>query len=189
MPLTDIMRELSHLELQWLLAALGCVNYDKNKHRVQLLIERGVNCNPDPDTTSGGDVSPNLRVFALRFCCGHSLTNQPFLDSTRFGAEMTRQMLLHIPGFFHYTDKLAAEIILRDGLKAGANLTRGGRADVHTTLFCPRDTRSDGIRRIKKVLEHKEVAEVICISARDSVSTGRLNPSDGICLWSYIPRP
>ena len=58
---------------------------------------------------------------------------------------------------------------------------------MHTTLFCPRDTRSDGIRRIKKVLEHKEVAAVICISARDSVSTGRLNPSDGICLWSYIP--
>ena len=100
---------------------------------------------------------------------------------------MNRQMLLHIPGLFRYTDRLAAEIILRDGLKAGAQLTRGGRSDVHTTLFCPQDKRGDGIRRIGEILDHHEVAAVICGSARETVSTGRLNPSDGVCLWTYLP--
>ena len=72
MPLSEIMRALNHVELQWFLAAFGCVNYDKNKHRVQLLIEKGVNCNSETGSTARGNVSPNLRVFALRFCCGHS---------------------------------------------------------------------------------------------------------------------
>ena len=187
MPLTKILTSLNYTEIEWLLAAFGCVNYDQNKHRVQLFIERGINCNRETESTAGGDVNPNLRVIAIRFCCGHSEDNQPFLDTARFGAEITRQMLLYIPSFFHYTDKLAAEIILRDGLKPGTQLTRGGRTDVHSTLFCPQDRRGDGCHRITKNLDFGNSAAVICLSAKNVETTGRINPSDGICLWGYVP--
>ena len=122
-------------------------------------------------------------------CCGHTLSNQPFLDSARFGAEITRQMLVNIPGFFHYTDKLAAEMILKQGLKPGCEVSqdRRGRRDVHTTLFCPTDDRGDGRQRITKRLDKGKTAAVICISARSLEVKGRINPVDGICLWSRIP--
>ena len=161
MPLTDMLNTATNKEVEWLLAAFGCVNYLEYQHRVQLLVEKGHNCNPDKDSIANGSRTPFPRAHAVIFCYGHSLFNQKYLEPWRLGSPMTRQMLVHFPGFLHYTDQLAADVILRDGLKAGAQLTRRGRSDVHATLFCPQDDRGDWVKRIHKVLETSEVAAVV----------------------------
>ena len=177
------------MEIAWFLAAFGCVAFEPTKQRIQLLVEKGVNCSTYETSVHGGRPDPFLRILAIRFCCGHTLSNQPFLDTARFGAEITRQMLVNIPAFFHYTDKRAAELILKEGRKPGYQLSPNGtgRKDVHTTLFAPKDWRGDGKKRITKRLDNGQTAAIICLSARGLAIRGRINPADGICLWEYIP--
>ena len=97
-------------------------------------------------------------------------------------------MLRQIPGFFHYTTKLAASMILRDGLKPGAQILEQGRVDLHTTIFGPKDPRgqNDGQRRLGKILSEGTKAAVVSLRVEDCPLTGIINPSDGICLWDGL---
>ena len=115
-PLISSAQEATHDQVEWWLAAFGCVAITAHKHRVQLLIEKGVRANTDQDSPCRVP-NPFIRPYAIRFAYGHSVTNQDFLMSWRCGAGMSREMLRMIPGFFHYTLKLAAMMTLKGGVK------------------------------------------------------------------------
>ena len=175
MPVSEMLKEMTNMQMQKFLFAFACETVDSKKHRVQYLVEVGT-------------LDVFVRPYAIRFAYGHSETNQKFLDTARLGCTLTPEILRHIPGFFHYTTKLAASMILRDGLLPGAQVVEQGRIDLHTTVFGPKDPRGnrDGHRRLGKILSEETKAAVISLRAKDCPLSGRINPSDGICLWGAL---
>ena len=82
-----------------------------------------------------------LRPVALRACGGITDQNQRFLQQSRFNLRVTPGLMQGVPGLFHVNTEQAWGSILREGLKAGADLPnkgrREGRCDIHLLTSHP----------------------------------------------------
>ena len=124
---------------------LASMEGKRHRPRVQLLVEEEVR--PPVNQGARSYSRRYVRFYAMRYINGHSLNEQPFLQNERIATTMTRPMLNHIPGAFHYTTVEAVMSILRSGIRPGHELGLRGRGrdrmDVHVHVVPYKDRRAE----------------------------------------------
>ena len=148
----------------------------------------------DPkDRFSGTTTIYPLMPVGIRFCAGHDLTNQPFVDVSRLNTALTPPMVIRLGGLFHVapTDKMCN--ILKFGLQSGRKIAENegyamrGREDIHMNILPPHLV---GSQKLKKLKVHGHVDCIVISLCKTGLKPGeaRLN-QQGFVLQSATIEP
>ena len=133
-----------------------------------------------------------LRPVALRACGGNSDQNQKFLRESRYNLRVSPELLQRVPGLFHVTTEQAWGSILREGLKAGADLVnrgrQGGRCDIHLLTSHPVSDKFKN-ERLRKMRDknYTRIVLVSLVPEAIDLSSARINQQGVILQRTPIP--